>query len=1121
MAALTRKYKSHRVNFYVTELDTQSHPLHLFVSVQNAIEFNYGSAGDSFCILLRAKRVKNNNYSFPGSSPRLADLDSPQSSLSLHDICYDNVCTNFDVQFVCQVWIKDHVVWTLPSPDQLSDSPKQKDQPLKLACSNEFLQHYDIDQDDFIYCQYIQIFPLKRVVFAVSNLEAYLWLQQNKFSNGMLVEVCEQHKALVRKDDVLLVSYPSMFLDDDKFHRSWYFSMRAVECSPLQQGAITINTEVVLFYDEYTRMSFVEKRKRLSTTTIEHMLSKSEGLLMSDFCRSISQSSTHNESGDGSKEGSVSSIGIIQSSEMSFVIGSYVVEQDSKWKSILGRELERSSDPHNFIGISKKLMIELGLFDGSPLKVSIVEDDVKKDGMVGSGESQPVRKPIHKMVMVKCLSRHLSGADKVFISALLWFTLQGMPPLKRDPTLLCEKMSNMHVESDVDEGSQSLSASWSASIPTAKEVHISIVNSPNYSPKMNYSEALKKYFQVARVVSVGDVFAIKSSDDPQFWQSADMDTGLRFPVMFFQVIQVEPSTPEIIACIVDSNNTRVLQVGSVHSFVPQIAYQYFTDHASNYWLRLNCPGMNNYIDKLESVVLPHLIQSPANSRLQELPPSILISGPVGCGKATVVEAVARRLCMNIQQVNCHHICGESAGSTEARIQNVFLAASIYSPCILLLRNIHVIGKDRDGNTEDPRVISNFHSIIMNLTFELRDFPLVVIATTHKPTAVSQDLNEAFLHEIKMEVPCESERIEIIHGLVEFETTSADLSLPHIAQRTAGFVLGDLVALVAHAKRQSFSKALKLCSVDSRPSPEDEEDLVAAGLVLEQTDFEYALDKLQSAHSDTIGAPKIPSVKWDDIGGLYSVKSDILDTIQLPLQHPELLQAGLRRSGVLLYGPPGTGKTLLAKAVATECSLNFLSCFSVFKRARNATPCVIFFDELDSLAPNRGRSGDSGGVMDRVVSQLLAELDGLHKSCDVFVIGATNRPDLLDPALLRPGRFDKLLFLGVSEDRPSQLNILEALTRKFVFQSSFSLMSVVEKCPWNMTGADFYALSSDALLNAVKKKIALLEAGKDVDQTRVEVSEKDFLDALNTLVPSVSETELSRYKNIKDSLFLGR
>lgn len=197
-----------------------------------------------------------------------------------------------------------------------------------------------------------------------------------------------------------------------------------------------------------------------------------------------------------------------------------------------------------------------------------------------------------------------------------------------------------------------------------------------------------------------------------------------------------------------------------------------------------------------------------------------------------------------------------------------------------------------------------------------------------------------------------------------------------------------------------------------------------GMPIVNADFENALNKARSSLADAIGAPKIPNVSWDDVGGLADVKSDILDTIQLPLERPELFAEGLKkRSGILLYGPPGTGKTLLAKAVATSCSLNFFSVKGpellnmyigeseanvrrVFQKARDAQPCVIFMDELDSIAPKRGNQGDSGGVMDRIVSQLLAELDGMAEGkggAGVFVMAATNRPDLLDPALLRPGR----------------------------------------------------------------------------------------------------------------------
>lgn len=204
----------------------------------------------------------------------------------------------------------------------------------------------------------------------------------------------------------------------------------------------------------------------------------------------------------------------------------------------------------------------------------------------------------------------------------------------------------------------------------------------------------------------------------------------------------------------------------------------------------------------------------------------------------------------------------------------------------------------------------------------------------------------------------------------------------------------------------------------------ESDIVQGRLVASGADFDLALAHARATYSQNIGAPTIPNVTWDDVGGLASVKEDILDTIQLPLDHPELFADGLKqRSGILLYGPPGTGKTLLAKAVASSCSLNFFSVKGpellnmyigeseanvrrVFQRARDAKPCVIFFDELDSVAPKRGNHGDSGGVMDRIVSQLLAELDGMSSGKtgnDVFVIGATNRPDLLDSALLRPGR----------------------------------------------------------------------------------------------------------------------
>jgi len=379
----------------------------------------------------------------------------------------------------------------------------------------------------------------------------------------------------------------------------------------------------------------------------------------------------------------------------------------------------------------------------------------------------------------------------------------------------------------------------------------------------------------------------------------------------------------------------------------------------------------------------------------------------------------------------------------------------------------------------------------------------------------------------------------------------------VASQSAALVAKDLVDLVGRARLGALERATKELQ-DTEASADDIED---AGIALTGADFTAALAESRASYSESIGAPKIPNVSWDDVGGLAEVKADILDTIQLPLDHPELFAEGLKkRSGILLYGPPGTGKTLLAKAVATSCSLNFFSVKGpellnmyigeseanvrrVFQRARDARPCVIFFDELDSVAPKRGNHGDSGGVMDRIVSQLLAELDGMSdgsSSAEVFVIGATNRPDLLDPALLRPGRFDRMLYLGVSTTHEAQLKILQALTRKFRLDPSLDLMRVAEQCPFNYTGADFYALCSDSMLKAMTRKaqeidvkiaewnsrdpeyghpypmtpqyyLAELAAPEDTDFL---VSQRDFEAALAELVPSVTASEMEHYAAVQ-------
>ncbi|XP_050407711.2 peroxisomal ATPase PEX6 [Patella vulgata] len=1112
------------VRLCTTVFENRQHPLHLLISSEDASVVGIEDKTAISGIITVCNDESSNKIESRPTSPSSASVRSLLNRSISSDRCAST--SSSDREIFVQLCVIESVE-LMPNQNSftgrhMSTSGNIKD--LQLMCSDSFQDHYDILETSELYFRQVNLFPLQKIIFSVNDRDAFEWLQKVKFSMGLLVEVCE-NDILVSKGDVFLSPYPEVFLNDPDFQSNWFFKMQVLECLPLQHGKMGINTQIILCYED----NFLPP-----ANCRMHNISPSKNIFISDFCNSIRFADNADvKSDEGSKDKT--------DAPPKYVFNASFVENHGAWRDILdGYDPKDSFDVHSVIGISRSLMVKYGFFDGSMLKISVVPEDEphlqqspKHQLSLESDTLEPTSgiKRREKLVMVKSLTTSLKNHKTVYVSPVVLFNLQPGPVLVEKFQLLAEKLIDLPLESDVDEGCQSLSSSWSIGLPIAKKVEISLINSPYYSPQTFYSQAIKKYFTTPRLISLGDVFSVKSSDDPEFWQSMAMDTGVRFPIIFFKVIRIESSVPRSVSHIVDSKKTMLLQKGSIHSYVPKISFFYLSNKDSPYWHRLYCPGLNNYVTKLESLVLPFITQRPCNGSRITVLPTILLSGPVGCGKMTVIECATLRLSLHMQQVNCHDLIGETAAATESRIKNCFLTASVFSPCVLVLKNIHALGKERGGQIEDPRVISGFHNSIKQIAFEKTEYPLVVIATTNNLRAVSEDMNDVFLHDIIMEGPSESDRFDIIEALVDDEPIEADLSIKHLAQRTAGFVLGDLVCLVAHARREAYSSTLNI-NGNVNLSQDEEEDLVSAGVILQQKHFEAALDKLQTAHSDAIGAPKIPNVTWDDVGGLSSVKSDILDTVQLPLQHPELLAAGLKRSGVLLYGPPGTGKTLLAKAVATECSLNFLSVKGpelinmyvgqseenireVFKRARSATPCVIFFDELDSLAPNRGKSADSGGVMDRVVSQLLAELDGLGKSCDVFVIGATNRPDLLDPALLRPGRFDKLLYLGISEDRPSQLKILKALTRKFHIAKACNMENIVSQCPWNMTGADFYALSSDAMLNALKRKIQLLEDGKTVNKSDIIVQEQDFINALKTLIPSVSDAELTRYKTIRD------
>ncbi|KAF8526854.1 AAA-domain-containing protein [Hysterangium stoloniferum] len=613
-----------------------------------------------------------------------------------------------------------------------------------------------------------------------------------------------------------------------------------------------------------------------------------------------------------------------------------------------------------------------------------------------------------------------------------------------------------------------------------------------------------------------------------------------------------------LGCWVDTHITKMVQTGVEYSRVPDVASYLGLDSEVSSVPNASFTDSTKPYSKLRDLAEATLHPSAVDYELQL---SVLLKGSRGIGKYTTALRVACSLGVHLLDVNCFSLIGETDVQTEGTLRARFEKAASCAPCVLFFRNIDALAKTTQvlETGKEPTIARALQECIsdMGQHWKSTGFPVLVVATSSEPEHIPSTVLSSFKHEIIFEVPNETERLEILSNLLVDISLGPDVSLKTIATQTAAMVAADLVDLVSLAQ----STALKRVTTYLAGQSVDERDIAEAGVMLTASDLEAALSAARLSYSESIGAPKIPNVSWDDVGGLASVKSDILDTIQLPLEHPELFADGLKkRSGILLYGPPGTGKTLLAKAVATSCSLNFFSVKGpellnmyigeseanvrrVFQRARNAKPCVIFFDELDAIAPKRGNHGDSGGVMDRIVSQLLAELDGMadgQSGADVFVIGATNRPDLLDPALLRPGRFDRMLYLGVSDTHEAQHNILQALTRKFRRDPDLDLMDIALQCPFNYTGADFYALCSDAMLKAMSRKAEEVELKiaalnkipppyqhphpmtpqyylaelADPSEIEVLVSRHDFESALRELVPSVSQDEMAHYAAVQ-------
>ncbi|KAJ3214411.1 peroxisomal assembly protein [Dinochytrium kinnereticum] len=663
-------------------------------------------------------------------------------------------------------------------------------------------------------------------------------------------------------------------------------------------------------------------------------------------------------------------------------------------------------------------------------------------------------------------------------------------------------------------------------VPLATELTLSVISTPISEARhfldLGYQVYMLQPVDLANQIA-SNVRLKENMEEDALFDSQLPSQSLEY--IYFKVEDMSPSSGNGI-CLIDPTRTKVEQKGLGQSRIPcSLDYD---------------PSRVLYRTSLMEELSRILVSSfhPLAYSLS-LNVSVLLHGASGSGKRRTAQAVADNL-----HLNCYDIVEETPTKIKAELRKHFDRAVRYSPCLLYLRNVDAFGKKENGSN----ALSEFMD--QQAAGQSR-YPVITIASATDLDRIPDDVLSIFRYTFKCEVPSEADRSGLLLELSRSYNFSPEVSLRDIALQTAGFTYKELASILSIGANAAVERVLsKLKNVD-------EEDLMQAGLLISQVDLDEAISSLRAAQKESLGAPKIPKVSWDDIGGLDHVKEAVVDTIQLPLERPELFSSGAKkRSGLLFYGPPGTGKTLVAKAVASSFSLNFLSVKGpellnmyigeseanvrkVFERARDARPCVVFFDELDSVAPKRGEKGDSGGVMDRIVSQLLAELDGVSGGSggEVFVIGATNRPDLLDPALLRPGRFDKLLYLGVSDDHEKQENVLRALTRKFPLEPSLSLKEVARKCPLTLTGADMYALCSDAMLKAINRTIAqvekaladynqhrdseplgaayYLEAVATKDEKAVLVKMEDFAKAIEELKPSVSAADLMHYHTVQE------
>ena len=587
-------------------------------------------------------------------------------------------------------------------------------------------------------------------------------------------------------------------------------------------------------------------------------------------------------------------------------------------------------------------------------------------------------------------------------------------------------------------------------------------------------------------------------------------------VMGRKIDLVVTSTTPTAEAVIVTDQTQVTvgeQVKEAPRAIPRIAYE-------------DIGGLRPVIQKVREMIELPLRHPELFERLGvEAPKGVLLHGPPGTGKTLLAKAVASETNANFYSIGGPEIMSKFYGESEERLREIFKEAQENAPSIIFIDEIDSIAPKREEVTGEveKRVVSQLLSVMDGLQSRGK---VVVIGATNRINSIDPALRRPgrFDREIEIGVPDRDGRLEILQIHTRGMPLAEDVDLKRLADVTHGFVGADLEALAKEAAIRALRRILPEINLEAENIPVE----VLNKIIVRMSDFQEALKEVEpSAMREVL--VEVPDIKWGDIGGLEGVKEELREAIEWPLKYPELFAQmnAVPPKGLLLYGPPGTGKTLLAKAAANESEANFISVKGpellnkfvgesekaireVFRKARQASPCIIFFDEIDSVAPVRGSSSGDSNVTERVISQFLTEMDGLEELRNVIIIAATNRPDIVDPALLRPGRFDRLLLVP-PPDPEARKQIFRIHTKKTPCAEDVKLDELARKTE-GYTGADIASICNTAVMLSIKEHIGKAKDAEDAKKRAkgLKVAKRHFDEAMQKVKP-ISGQELRMYE----------